>query len=253
MPAQTPAMTRSSVARREGAAAASRLIVRRVDAKRPRADVRVEHEHAPAVLRDAPVDVVPVRRRRRAGSTSPNCVSPWTRTATSGGTITSSLPTSTRAFDVRLCRRETARRSGRGRSLPMPEAVVVAEILDAGDVVRPLADAAADVDVDDRGEDRRRDEHERDERGDRDRRARRKRGGCGASREPRAAFASVARLGLALTRDPEDRGARDQEHDPGVAAGPERRVREEDRRRRRRESRSRSAARAGRAGCGAPP
>ena len=51
------------------------------------------------------------------------------------------------------------------------EPVVVPQLLETRDRVLPVADAAPDVDVDDGGEDRGRDEHERDERGDREQRA----------------------------------------------------------------------------------
>ena len=57
----------------------------------------------------------------------------------------------------------------------------------------------------------------------------------------------------AVAGDPEDRGARDQEQDPGVAVRPERRPREQDRARDGDERRGRSAARAGRGGCAAQP
>ena len=169
IPAQTPAITRSSALGREGGQRHAGSSYGALDAQLAGADVGVEHEHACSrVSVDALVDVAAVVRCCRGRSTSPNCASPCTCRATSGGTITSSSPTSTRASTcVSPAGSCTSLRSR--RKLADAELVVVPQVLECPRRRSAVADAAAEVDVDDGGEDRRGDEHERDERAERDR------------------------------------------------------------------------------------
>ena len=231
MPAQTPAITRSSVL---GANARSDMRRHRTarstttwpaptsaSSTRTRSPVSIS---SLSTLRPSP----PMPFGSSISPTSTVRVDPHRGV---GGTRTFRSPTSTRASTcvspAGSCRRLRSRSSE-----PIPSLVVVLQLLDVRDDVGALADPVPEVDVEDRHEGRDR-EH-----------------GSVTSvtsaiashlKNPRtrcesraaSAFASGARpldgRVAGLAREPEDQDAGEQEEPPGVAVGPQRRPREQDR------------------------
>ena len=108
-----------------------------------------------------------------------------------------------------------------------PEVVLVAQLLGGrGDVVA-VADPASQIDVERRHEDRRRRDDECEEGGDRDREPA-EQASHAARVLDRELLRVGRRLGPRLARDPEDQPAGDQEEPPRVAVEPQRRAREQD-------------------------
>ena len=119
MPAQTPAITRSSARRAKPRQRHRALIVRRrLDTKRPGADVGVEHEHACALLGDRVVGVAAVVGVAEQIHVAEPNVGPHAQRRRRAGTITRSPPTSTRVVSLRLADRQRGRCAGRGRGRP---------------------------------------------------------------------------------------------------------------------------------------
>ena len=110
MPAQTPAITRSSELGAKRGAAACRLIVRRVRrVTEPSADVSVEHEHARAGLDDVALDVAAVATEPPGRSTSPTSRVPCTRSADVRGDDHAQVADVDARVDVRLAGRQLER------------------------------------------------------------------------------------------------------------------------------------------------